>query len=146
MLIRLLQDTFQATIHCIDYVHSGVHSILICYFVFDYNISYYNTFKLKKELFVFVLLSFFITLINLVTQIQGAQTRYTVISFGLNQPLPKVNVTTTCFYRGRISKQYLPNECTLNPYHVNNMAFFRWRRSSSDQKKQTLYATFIQAP
>ena len=42
---------------------------------------------LKKELFLFVLLLFFITLINLGTQIQGAQTWYTVVSFGLNQPL-----------------------------------------------------------
>ena len=45
-------------IYCIDYVHSGVNLILTCYFVFGYNISYYNTLKLKKELFVFVLLSF----------------------------------------------------------------------------------------
>ena len=37
---------------------------------------------MKKELFVFVLISFFITLISL-----GAQTRYTVVNFGLNQPL-----------------------------------------------------------
>ena len=33
------------------------------------------------------LLLFFITLINLGTQIRGAQTRYTIVSFGLNQPL-----------------------------------------------------------
>ena len=58
--------------HCIDYLHSGVNSILTCFFVFDYNISYYNTLKMKKELFVFVLLSFFITLINLGVQIRGA--------------------------------------------------------------------------
>ena len=56
-------------------------------FVFGYNISYYNTLKQNKELFVFVLLSFFITLINLGAQIQAAQTRYTVVHFGLNQPL-----------------------------------------------------------
>ena len=31
--------------------------------------------------------SFFITLISLGTQIGGTQTRYTVVSFGLNQPL-----------------------------------------------------------
>ena len=37
---------------------------------------------MKNEIFVFVLLSFFITLINL-----GAQTQYTVVNFGLNQPL-----------------------------------------------------------
>ena len=37
---------------------------------------------MKNQLFVFVLLSFFITLIDL-----GAQTRYTVANFGLNQPL-----------------------------------------------------------
>ena len=42
---------------------------------------------MKKELFVFVLLSLFITLINLGTQIWGTQTRYTIVKFGLNQPL-----------------------------------------------------------
>ena len=42
---------------------------------------------MKKELFVFVLISFFITLISLGAQIRGAQTRYTVVNFGLNQPL-----------------------------------------------------------
>ena len=41
---------------------------------------------MKKELLVLVLLSFFITLINLGTQIQGAQTRYNVVNYGLNQP------------------------------------------------------------
>ena len=60
--------------------------------VFGYNISYYNTLKQNKELFVFVLLSFFITLINLGAQIQAAQTRYTVVHFGLNQPLWGVGV------------------------------------------------------
>ena len=44
--------------------------------LFHYNISYYNTLKTKEKLFVFVLLSFFITLISLGAQIQGAQTRY----------------------------------------------------------------------
>ena len=39
------------------YLDSGVNSILTCFFVFDYNISY-NTLKMKRELFVFVLLSF----------------------------------------------------------------------------------------
>ena len=70
---------------CIDYLHLGINSILTCFFVFDYNISHYNVLKMKKELFVFVLISFFITLSNLVTQIRGAQTRYTVVNFGLNQ-------------------------------------------------------------
>ena len=42
---------------------------------------------MKKELFLFVFLSVFITLIDLGAQIQGAQTRYTVVNFGLNQPL-----------------------------------------------------------
>ena len=41
---------------------------------------------MKKELFVFVLISFFITLSNLAAQIGGAQTQYTVVNFGLNQP------------------------------------------------------------
>ena len=64
-----------------------LNSILTCYFVFGYNISYYNTLKLQKELFLFVLLSFSITLMNLHAQIRGAQTRYTIVSFDLNQPL-----------------------------------------------------------
>ena len=42
---------------------------------------------MMKELFVFVLLSFFITLISLGAKIQGAQTWYTVVDFVLNQPL-----------------------------------------------------------
>ena len=42
---------------------------------------------MKKELFVFALLSFFITLINLGAQIRGAQTRYTIVNLVLNQPL-----------------------------------------------------------
>ena len=42
---------------------------------------------MKKELFLFVFLSVFITLIDLGAQIRGAQTRYTVVSFGLNQPM-----------------------------------------------------------
>ena len=37
---------------------------------------------MKKELSLFVFLSVFIILIDL-----GAQTRYTVVNFGLNQPL-----------------------------------------------------------
>ena len=85
MLICLLQDTFQATIHCIDCLHSEVNSMLSCFFVFDYNVSYYNTLKMGlltlKELFVFVLLSFFITLINL-----GAQTLYTVVNLASINP------------------------------------------------------------
>ena len=73
--------------HCIDFLHSGVNSILICFFVFDYNINHYNILKMKKELFLFVFLSVFITLIDL-----GAQTRYTVVNFGLNQPLKSEDV------------------------------------------------------
>ena len=42
---------------------------------------------MKKELFLFAFLSVFITLIDLGTQIQGAQTQYTVVNFGLSQPL-----------------------------------------------------------
>ena len=42
---------------------------------------------MKKEPFVFVLPSFFITLINLGAQIRGTKTRYTVVNFDLNQPL-----------------------------------------------------------
>ena len=42
---------------------------------------------MKKELFLFVFLSVFITLIDLGAQIRGAQIRYTVVNFGLNQPL-----------------------------------------------------------
>ena len=40
-------------------------------FVFDYNINHYNTLKMKKELFLFVFLSAFITLIDLGAQIRG---------------------------------------------------------------------------
>ena len=36
---------------------------------------------------MFILLSFLITLLNLGTKICGAQARYTVVNFGLNQPL-----------------------------------------------------------
>ena len=42
---------------------------------------------MKKELFLFVFLSVFITLVDLGAQIQGAQTQYTVVNFGLSQPL-----------------------------------------------------------
>ena len=42
---------------------------------------------MKKELFLFVFLSVFITLLDLGAQIWGAQTQYTVVNFGLNQPL-----------------------------------------------------------
>ena len=42
---------------------------------------------MKEELFLSVFLSVFITLIDLGAQIRGAQTRYTVVNFGLNQPL-----------------------------------------------------------
>ena len=42
---------------------------------------------MKKELFLFVSLSVFITLIDLGVQIWGTQTRYTIANFGLNQPL-----------------------------------------------------------
>ena len=42
---------------------------------------------MKKELFLFVFLSVFITLIDLGTEIQDTQTRYTIVNFGLNQPL-----------------------------------------------------------
>ena len=51
------------------------NSILTCFFVFDYNISYYDKELKKKELFVFVLLIFFITLINL-----GAQIRFSILA------------------------------------------------------------------
>ena len=45
---------------------------------------------MKKELFSFAFLSVFITLIDLGAQIPGAQTRYTVVNFGLDQPLSTV--------------------------------------------------------
>ena len=62
-------------------------NINLFYFVsFDCNISYYNRLKIKKEVFVFLLQSFLITLINLGAQIWGAQTWYTTINFGINQP------------------------------------------------------------
>ena len=46
---------------------------------------------MKKELFLFVFLSVFITLIDLGTQIRGAQTWYTIVNFGFNQPLYQNN-------------------------------------------------------
>ena len=36
--------------------------MLTCFFVFDYDSSYYNTLKMKKELFVLVLIFFFLLL------------------------------------------------------------------------------------
>ena len=52
------------------------------------HITYHcNTLKMKRELFLFVFLSVFVTLNNLGAQIRGAQKRYTVVNFGLNQPL-----------------------------------------------------------
>ena len=46
---------------------------------------------MKTEQFLFVFLSAFITLIDLGTQIQGTQTQYTIVNFGLNQPLRTMN-------------------------------------------------------
>ena len=43
--------------------------------------------EIKKKLFMFVLHSFFITLINLGSLIRGSQTRYTVANFRHSQPL-----------------------------------------------------------
>ena len=100
MLIHLLRDMFWATIHFKDYLNSGVNSILTNFFVFDDNISYYNTLKMKKNLFVFVLLYVFITLINLGPQIWDAQTGYTVVNFGLNQPLGGETHLVPCFWEG----------------------------------------------
>ena len=42
---------------------------------------------MKKKLFLFAFLYVFVTLTDLGAQIRGAQTRYTVVNFGLNQPL-----------------------------------------------------------
>ena len=78
---------FLGTILCIDYLHSGVNSILTCFFVFVNNVSYYKTLKMKRKLFEEETILFFITLINLGAQIRGAQTQYTIANFGLNQPL-----------------------------------------------------------
>ena len=43
--------------------------------------------KMKKELFA--VWRSFLLLINLGAQIQDTQTRYTIVNFGLNQPLSK---------------------------------------------------------
>ena len=64
-------------------------NLLLCFWLQYYLLQY-----IKAEerticvcfLFFFIYL-FFITLINSGTQIRGSQTRYTVDSFGLNQPL-----------------------------------------------------------
>ena len=63
MLISLPQDKFQTTINRIDYLHAGVNSKLTCFLVgSDYNISYYNILKMKKEqLFGLVRGSFLLT-------------------------------------------------------------------------------------
>ena len=51
--------------HRMDYLHSRVNSTLTSFFLvlitMDYNVSYYNA---LKELFLFVLRSFFSTLID----------------------------------------------------------------------------------
>ena len=86
--------------NCTDYLNSGVNSIFTNGFLSDYNISYYNTLKMKKKLFVFILLSFFISLINLGAPIRGAQIRYAVFNFGLNQPLGRENHLVPCFWEG----------------------------------------------
>ena len=75
-------------------------NLLFCWV--DYNISYYNALKMKQELFVFILRSFFITLINLGCPIRGAQTRYTIARFGFNQLFP-----TQCFQKSHILKTIL---------------------------------------
>ena len=50
---------------------------------------------MKKELFLFVFLSVFITLTDFGAQIRGAQTRYTVVNFGLNQPLSESHLVNS---------------------------------------------------
>ena len=55
---------------------------------------------MKKKLFVFVLLSFFITLIILDAQIRGAQTWYIAVNFSLNQPLGGDTHLVPCFWEG----------------------------------------------
>ena len=77
MLIRLQQDVLgYYTLYRLR-TFRRVNSILTCYFVFGYNISYYNTSKLKKELFVFFYNLF---LLLLGSQIRGAQTRLSVLA------------------------------------------------------------------
>ena len=44
--------------YTLDYLHSGVNSILTCSCVFDYNISHSSALNMKKELFAFVWLPF----------------------------------------------------------------------------------------
>ena len=54
---------------------------------------------MKKELFLLVFLSVFITLIDLGAPIRGAQTRYTIVNFGLNQPLLSVKIAMICLQK-----------------------------------------------
>ena len=68
----------------------GITSTVTSFFVgFEYNISYYNKLKMKKELLMFVLhfCILFITLINLGTQVWDIQNWYNIVNFGLNQLL-----------------------------------------------------------
>ena len=73
---------------------------------------------MKKELPLFVFLSVFITLIDLGTQIRGTQTRYTVVSFGLNQPL----FTATNSLMDEIKTEYVHADFSNNKemFHFSN--------------------------
>ena len=80
---------------------------------------------MKKELFGFVLQSFFITLIDLGAQIRGAQTWYTIVNFGLNQPLA-VSIYTTNFLsssESNITKKYLSVAMFRMPLLASIFAF-----------------------
>ena len=81
MLLTLLQKKFY--IEQTTYIQASVFLV-----GFDYNICSYNTLKMKK-IIALDLKSFFITLIHLGAQIRDTQTWYTIVNFGLNQPLAK---------------------------------------------------------
>ena len=77
---------------------------------------------MKKELFLFVFLSVFITLIDL-----GAQTRYTVVNFGLNQP---VSLYLTTHLIGSSNYDNSPQQAILlilinHHFQISNILFKR---------------------
>ena len=69
---------------------------------------------MENELFLFVFLYVFITLIDLGAQIRGAQTRYTVVNFGLNQRLVYIEMNQLrSFVRCHVLKLSLRGELLM---------------------------------
>ena len=71
-------------------------NINLLFFVFDYNISYYNKIKdwtINIKGTICVCFTIFFYFFNLGAQIRGTQTWYTVVNFGLNQLLTLLPTT-----------------------------------------------------